>query len=33
MPCDLWRANRDPSYTDEQFEASLRERVANLKGV
>ena len=33
VPCDLWRANRDPSYTDEQFEASLRERVANLKGV
>ena len=32
MPCDLWRAARDPSYSDEQFEASIWERVANLKG-
>ena len=31
-PCDLWRAARDPSYTDAQFEASIAERMRNLKG-
>ncbi len=31
VPCDLWRSERDPSYSDEQFEASINERVANLK--
>ena len=33
VPCALWRAARDPSYSDEQFEASIAERVRNLKGV
>ncbi len=33
VPCALWRAARDPSYSDEQFEASIAERVGNLKGV
>ena len=32
VPCDLWRAARDPSYSDEAFEASIRERLGNLKG-
>lgn len=33
LPCDLWRAARDPSYSDEAFEASIWERVGNLRGV
>ena len=33
VPCALWRAARDPSYSDEAFEASIAERVGNLKGV
>ena len=33
VPCGLWPAARDPSYSDEQFEASIAERVGNLKGV
>ena len=33
MPCERWRSERDPSYSEEQFEASLRERVDNLKGM
>ena len=33
MPCDLWRAARDPSYSDEAFEASIAERMGNLQGV
>ena len=32
-PCDLWRATRDPSYSDEAFEASIVQRMGNLKGV
>lgn len=31
-PCGLWRSERDPSYSDEQFENSIRERLRNLKG-
>lgn len=31
-PCDLWRATRDPSMSDEAFEASIAERLRNLKG-
>ncbi len=31
-PCALWRATRDPSLSDEAFEASIQTRVANLKG-
>ncbi|MBQ3268968.1 MAG: MmcQ/YjbR family DNA-binding protein [Clostridia bacterium] len=32
VPCALWRATRDPSLSDEAFEASIQTRVANLKG-
>ena len=32
-PCDVWRATRDPSYSDEAFPASIDARVARLKGV
>ena len=31
-PCDIWRAMRDPSMTDDEFEASIRERMGNLRG-
>ncbi len=31
VPCKLWRDIRDPSYTDEQFEAVIKIRVENLK--
>lgn len=31
VPCDLWRATRDPNYTDEQFKASIRARVGRLR--
>jgi len=32
LPCALWRATRDPSLSDEAFEATIRERVRNLRG-
>lgn len=32
LPCALWRATRDPSLSDESFEASIQTRVFNLKG-
>ena len=31
MPCDVWKVVRDPSYTDEQFEKSIQDRVAALR--
>ncbi len=31
LPCDLWRATRDPSMTDEQFEKSIADRVDILR--
>ena len=31
LPCDLWRATRDPSMTDEQFRKSIGDRVSALK--
>lgn len=31
-PCDIWRAMRDPSMSDAEFEASIRERMGNLRG-
>ena len=30
LPCDIWRSTRDPKYSDEEFEASIQERVRNL---
>lgn len=30
LPCDIWRATKDPSFSDEEFEANIRERVKNL---
>lgn len=31
IPCDIWKANRDPKYSDEEFETSINERIANLR--
>ena len=33
MPCDVWQAVRDPSYTDEQFRKSIEDRVAALRHI
>lgn len=30
LPCDVWRATKDPSMTEEAFEASISQRVENL---
>ncbi|MCM1184282.1 MAG: hypothetical protein NC337_13005 [Roseburia sp.] len=30
LPCDIWRATRDPKYSDEEFEANIQERVQRL---
>ena len=32
LPCDVWRATKDPSLSEQQFEATIQERVDNLKG-
>ena len=32
LPCDIWRATRDPNLSDEAFEASMEARVRNLRG-
>lgn len=32
LPCDIWRATRDPQMTEQEFEQSIKERVGNLKG-
>ena len=31
MPCDIWKATRDPSMTDEQFSQSIADRVSALR--
>ncbi len=33
MPCDVWQAVRDPSYTDEQFRKSIEDRTAALRRI
>lgn len=33
LPCTLWEQVRDPSLTEEEFRASVRERTENWKGV
>lgn len=30
LPCDIWRATKDPNMSDEEFEANIAERVKNL---
>lgn len=31
MPCGVWRDTRDPSLSDEQFEAGIRERAGRMR--
>lgn len=31
VPCDIWRKTKDPSYSDEEFEKSIEERVSRLR--
>ena len=31
LPCKIWKETRDPSYSDEQFEKSIAERIKTLK--
>lgn len=33
MPCQIWRDMKDPSYTDEQHENGIKERVEILKNI
>ena len=33
LPCDIWRATRDPKYTDEEFEENIAMRAKMLKGL
>ncbi|MDE5696359.1 MAG: hypothetical protein K2I96_02940 [Lachnospiraceae bacterium] len=30
-PCDIWRATRDPKYSDEEFEKNIAERMQTLR--
>lgn len=30
IPCDIWRATKDPALSDEEFEQSIKERVDRL---
>lgn len=30
LPCDIWRATRDPKYSDEEFEQNIAARVQAL---
>lgn len=32
VPCDIWKKTKDPSYSDEEFENSIKERVQRLRG-
>ena len=31
IPCDIWRRTKDPSFSDEEFEQNIKERVNRLK--
>lgn len=31
VPCDIWRKTKDPSFSEEEFEENIRERVARLR--
>lgn len=30
VPCEIWRKTRDPSFSDEEFEQNIRERIERL---
>lgn len=31
LPCDIWRSTKDPSFSEEEFEQNMQERVARLR--
>lgn len=31
VPCDIWRKTKDPSFSEEEFEQNIRERVNRLR--
>ena len=31
VPCDIWRKTKDPSFSEEEFERNIQERVDRLK--
>lgn len=31
LPCEIWRATRDPKFSDEEFEKNIQERIGNMK--
>ncbi len=31
VPCDIWRKTKDPSFSEEEFERNIQERVSRLK--
>lgn len=31
VPCDIWMRQRDPSYTDEEFQKNIEGRLSNLR--
>lgn len=31
VPCDIWRKTKDPSFSDEEFEQNIRERIERLR--
>lgn len=32
LPCSIWKASKDPSFSDFEFEQNIQERIQNLKG-
>lgn len=31
VPCDIWRKTKDPSFSEEEFEQNMKERIERLK--
>ncbi len=31
VPCDIWRTTKDPSFSEEEFEKNIQERIERLK--
>lgn len=31
VPCEIWYKNRDPKYSDDEFNKTITDRIENLK--
>lgn len=31
VPCDIWRKTKDPSFSEEEFEQNIKERIEKLR--